>query len=287
MTPLLRNRVCLVTGATRGIGHETALGLAQLGARVVLVARDARRGQRVVEEIAMRSGNAAIELLVADLASQRSIRALADAFRRRHARLHVLVNNAGALFPNRSLTVDGIEHTLALNHLGYFLLTELLLDVMRASAPARIVNVASGAHARGRVDFDDLQSLHRYGGLTAYRASKLENLWFTYELARRLAGSGITVNAMHPGTVATRFGLDEPGWFKLVKTLIRPFLRTPEEGAETAVWLASAPELASVSGCYFVDGQERRSSRRSYDRDAQARLWTMSEHLTRRSRLAY
>jgi len=281
--PLLHGRVCLVTGATRGIGHETALGLAQQGARVVLVARDARRGQRVVEEIAMRSGNAAIELFVADLASQQSIRALAADFKRRHARLHVLVNNAGALFPRRSLTVDGIERTLALNHLGYFLLTELLVDLLRASAPARIVNVASHSHTHGLVDFEDLQSQRRYGGLTAYRASKLENLMFTYELARRLAGSGVTVNAMHPGTVATSFGLDEPGWFKLVKTLIRPLLRTPEKGAETAIWLATAPELAAVSGCYFVDGEERRSSRRSYDREAQARLWTMSEHLTRRT----
>jgi NAD(P)-dependent dehydrogenase (short-subunit alcohol dehydrogenase family) len=278
--PRLHGRVCLVSGATQGIGHEIALALAGHGARVLLVARDEARGQRVRAEIAMRSGNAAIELYVADLSSQQSIRALAATLRERHDRLHVLVNNAGALFPRRRLTIDGIERTLALNHLGYFLLTELLLDLVRAGAPARIINVASHAHMRGLVDFADLQSQRHYGGLTAYRASKLENLYFTYELARRLDGSGVTVNAMHPGTVGTRFGLDESGWFKVVKTLIRPLLRTPQKGAETAVYLATAPEVERVSGCYFVDCKPRRSSRQSYDRRAQQRLWTLSEQLT-------
>jgi NAD(P)-dependent dehydrogenase (short-subunit alcohol dehydrogenase family) len=278
--PRLQGRVCLVSGATQGIGHEIALALAGHGARVLLVARDEARGQRVRAEIAMRTGNAAIELYVADLSSQQSIRELAATLRGRHDRLHVLVNNAGALFPRRGLTVDGIERTLALNHLGYFLLTELLLDLVRASAPARIINVASHAHMRGLVDFADLQSQRHYGGLTAYRASKLENLYFTYELARRLDGSGVTVNAMHPGTVGTRFGLDESGWFKVVKTLIRPLLRTPQKGAETAVYLATAPELERVSGRYFIDCKARRSSRQSYDRRAQQRLWTLSEQLT-------
>jgi NAD(P)-dependent dehydrogenase (short-subunit alcohol dehydrogenase family) len=282
--PLLEGRVCLITGATQGIGYETALGLARHGGRVVIVARDEARGQRAVAKIKAATGAPDVELLLADLSSQRSIRELADAYARRHDRLHVLVNNAGALFPRRQLTVDGIERTFALNHLGYFLLTELLLDLLRASAPARIINVASRAHEGARVDFNDLQSERHYGGLTAYRASKLENLWFTYELARRLEGSGVTVNAMHPGTVATRFGLDEPGWFREVKRLIQPLLRSPREGAETAIWLATAPEVAHVTGRYFVDCRPTESSRSSHDRSAQARLWELSDGLTAPSR---
>jgi NAD(P)-dependent dehydrogenase (short-subunit alcohol dehydrogenase family) len=230
------------------------------------------------------TGNPEVELLVADLSSQQSIRGLAAEYARRHDRLHVLVNNAGALFPRRELTVDGLERTFALNHLGYFMLTRLLLDLLLASAPARIVNVASAAHARGRIDFDDLQSESHYGGLTAYRASKLENLYFTYELARRLHGSGVTVNAVHPGTVATHFGLDQPGWFREVKRLIRPFLRTPPEGADTVIYLATAREVEGVSGLYFVDRRPGRSSPRSHDAGAQARLWALSEELTEPSR---
>jgi NAD(P)-dependent dehydrogenase (short-subunit alcohol dehydrogenase family) len=278
--PSLEGRIALVTGATQGIGYEIALGLAGRGARVVLVARDRARGQRCLERIATAAGNAAIELLQADLSSQQSIRQAAAELARRHDRLHVLVNNAGALFARRQLTVDALERTFALNHLGYFLLTELLLDLLRAGAPARIVNVASQAHAHGRVDFDDLQSERRYRGLAAYRASKLANLYFTYELARRLRGSGVTVNALHPGTVATHFGLDEPGWFRTVKRLIRPFLRTPHEGARTAVYLATAPEVEGVSGGYFVDCRRVRSAPRSYESGAQARLWTLSDRLT-------
>jgi NAD(P)-dependent dehydrogenase (short-subunit alcohol dehydrogenase family) len=274
----LEGRICLVTGGTRGIGFETARGLAELGARVILVGRDAQHGRRAVEAL----GNRA-ELLLADLSSQRSIHHLAEEVHRRHDRLHVLVNNAGALFPRRALSEDGVEQTLALNHLAYYLLTLLLLDLLRAGAPSRIVNVASQAHERGRVDFADLQSSHHYGGLSVYRASKLENLWFTYELARRLLGTGVTVNAMHPGTVGTDFGLAVPGWFKLVKTMLRPFFRSPREGAATAIYLASSSEVEGVTGGYFVDCRPRRSSPRSLDRSAHRRLWAASERLTHAS----
>ncbi|MGZ4371446.1 MAG: SDR family NAD(P)-dependent oxidoreductase, partial [Gaiellaceae bacterium] len=211
----LTGRTCLITGATRGFGREAALGLAEQGAHVILVGRDQARGGALADEIDGTTRGSA-ELIVADLSSQRAIRQLAAEVRRGHDRLHVLVNNAGALFPRRGLTVDGLERTFALNHLGYFLVTSLLIDLLLASAPARIVNVASQAHARGHLDLDGLQSQARYGGLAAYRASKLANLLFTYELARRLDGSGVTVNAVHPGTVATGFGLGTPGWFKLV-----------------------------------------------------------------------
>jgi retinol dehydrogenase 14 len=277
----MRGRVCLITGGTGGIGRAIALGLAARGAEVVVVGRDLERGRRAVAALRAASGNAAVELLAADLSSQRSIRALAEAFRRRHDRLHVLVNNVGGLFPRRQLTVDGLERTFALNHLGSFLLTALLLDRLGAGAPARIVNVASNAHARGRIDLDDLQSRRRYGGLRAYRATKLANLWFTYALARRLAGSGVTVNAMHPGTTATRLGRDRLGWYKLVVTLLGPLLRAPGEAARTAIELAASPGLEGASGGYFVDGRAQRSAPRSYDVAGQERLWAVSEELTR------
>jgi NAD(P)-dependent dehydrogenase (short-subunit alcohol dehydrogenase family) len=277
------NQICLITGSTRGIGREIALGLAQRGARVVLVGRDEQRGRAVAEELRAESANREIEFLAADLSSQQSIRELATEYRRRHRRLDVLINNAGALYPRRQITVDGLERTLALNHLAYFLLTEQLLDLIKASAPARIINVASAAHARAHVDFQDLQSANHYGGLAAYRISKLENLYFTYELARRLQGTGVTVNAMHPGTVSTGLGMGEWGWFKVAKTLLRPFLfGDPRDAAKTAIYLATSPEVEGVTGAYFVDSHPERSSDSSYDRAAQARLWYASQQLTTR-----
>jgi NAD(P)-dependent dehydrogenase (short-subunit alcohol dehydrogenase family) len=272
---MMRGRICLVTGGTRGIGLEIARGLEHMGAHVLIVGRDAASGQRALARV----GGA--ELLLADLSSQRAIRLLAEEIHRRHDRLHVLINNAGALYSRRGLSEDGLERTLALNHLGYFLLTLLLIDLLRAGAPSRIINVASQAHVRGRVCFDDLQSERHYGGLSVYRASKLENLWFTYELARRLDGSGITVNAMHPGTVATGLGMESPSWFRWVKRMLIPFFRTPAAGAATAIYLAASPEVEGVTGGYFIDRRLRRSSARSLDRAAQKQLWAVSEQLTR------
>jgi NAD(P)-dependent dehydrogenase (short-subunit alcohol dehydrogenase family) len=269
-------KICLITGGTRGIGFETARELARLGAHVVIVGHDPGHGRQAVKAI----GSSA-ELLLADLSSQRSIHALSDEVHRRYDRLHVLVNNAGGLFPQRTLSEDGLERTLALNHLAYYMLSLLLVDLLQVGAPSRIINVASQAHERARVDFDDLQSQRHYGGLAVYRASKLENLWFSYELARRLSGTGVTVNAMHPGTVATGLGMQAPSWFKSVKSILRPFFRSPRDGASTAIYLASSPEVETVTGGYFVDCRPQRSSARSFDRAAHRRMWALSEQLTR------
>jgi len=210
-SPAMAGRTCLVTGATSGIGKATATGLARLGADLVLVARDPAKGQATMAEIGAATGNPRVGLLEADLSSQASVRQLAEEVKRGHDRLHVLVNNAGGYWATRHTTVDRLELTFAVNHLAYFLLTNLLLDLLRASAPARIVNVTSGAQAIGDVHFDDLQFERRYRGQPAYNQSKLANVLFTYELARRLDGSGVTVNCVHPGVVRTNFGRDDSG----------------------------------------------------------------------------
>jgi NAD(P)-dependent dehydrogenase (short-subunit alcohol dehydrogenase family) len=275
---LLDGRVCLVTGATSGIGAATASELARLGARVVIVGRDAGRCAGAVARIRRAGGLA--EALVADLSSQASVRALAASFGRRHDRLDVLVNNAGAYFARRQLSADGVELTFALNHLGPFLLTLLLLDRLGASASARVVNVSSVAHEGLRLDFDDLQAERRYDRLEAYGRSKLANLLFTYELARRLEGMRATANALHPGSVATHLGADR-GWLRVrLRNLVRRGLLDPERGARTTVHVASAPELEGVTGRYFTDCREARSSEASRDPAAGARLWAASEQLT-------
>ena len=276
--PDMRGRICLVTGATSGIGKATALGLARLGATLVLVTRDPQRGATTVAEIKRQTGNDALDFLTADLTSQQSIRRLADEFKRKYQHLHVLINNAGGVFP-RTLTVDGLDKTFALNHLAYFLLTELLLDVLKASAPARIVSVSSEAERGGKINFDDLQSHKKYSAMRAYSQSKLANVMWTYELARRLEGSGVTANCLHPGAVATSFG----GSIPLINWIYRlggRFMRTPEEGAETVIYLASSPEVEGVTGKYFQDCRPINSAPRSYDREAARRLWQVSVELT-------
>ena len=276
--PDMRGRICLVTGATAGIGKATALGLARLGATLVLVTRDPRRGDATVAEIKQQTGNDALDYLTADLASQQSIRQLADEFKGKYRHLHVLINNAGGVFP-RTYTVDGLEKTFALNHLAYFLLTELLLDVLKASAPGRIVSVSSEAERGGKINFDDLQSHKRYSAMSAYSQSKLANIMWTYELARRLEGTGVTANCLHPGAVATSFGNSIPlmNW---VYRLGGRFMRTPEKGAETVIYLASSPEVEGVTGTYFQDCKPIKSVPRSYDREAARRLWQVSAELT-------
>ncbi len=277
----MTGKTCLVTGATSGIGKATATGLARLGASLVLVARDRAKGEATVAELGAATGNPRIELLEADLSSQASVRQLAQDFRRGHERLHVLVNNAGGYWATRHTTADGLELTFALNHLAYFLLTNLLLDVLRASAPARVVNVTSGAQALGDIHFDDLQGARRYRGQAAYNQPKLANVLFTYELARRLEGTGVTVNCVHPGVVRSNFGLADPNRvLRLLTPLARPFMRTPEQGAATSIWLASSPEVEGVTGRYFANRQAKRSSRRSYDLELAGRLWRVSEELT-------
>jgi NAD(P)-dependent dehydrogenase (short-subunit alcohol dehydrogenase family) len=274
----MEHRTVVVTGATSGIGRAAAEGLARLGATLLLVARDQGRGEQTIVEIEQIAAPPP-ELYVADLSSQRSIRGLAADLRARHERLDVLVNNAGPLFGERRLSEDGLEMTFALNHLGYFLFASELLALRRAGAPARIVKVASAAGNRGHIDFDDLQGERSYSGWRAYGQSKLANILFTRELARRLAGTGVTVNAVHPGFVATNFGNAGSRSYRLVQGLGSPWRRTPEEGADTVIYLASSPQVEGVSGEYFADRKPARSSPEARDDAAARRLWQISEVL--------
>jgi retinol dehydrogenase-14 len=278
----MSEKVCLITGATSGIGKATAMGLANMGASVVMVARDRGRGEAVMAEITAKSGNASVDLMLADLSSQEQIRRLADEFEGVYPRLDVLINNAGLFRSERTTTADGIEMTFAVNHLAYFLLTNLLLGVLRTSAPSRIVNVSSGDHSNGIIDFDDLQGEKGYKGAKAYSQSKLANVLFTYELARRLDGSGITVNCLHPGAgVRTNFGSGVSGAFGLIVRALRPLMKSPEQGAETSIYLASSPEVEGLSGRYFAKKAEARSSDVSYDERLARRLWGASTQLTK------
>lgn len=277
----MEGKVCLVTGATSGIGKVTAHELAKQGATVVIVGRSRQKVEATVEEINSRTGNQSVEYLLADLSSQKEIRSLAREFKSRHDRLDVLVNNAGAVFSEYGETEDGVERTFAVNHLNYFLLTNLLLDVLEASAPSRIVNVASGAHQGAELDFDDLGAKQNYGFMRAYGRSKLANVMFTYELSRRLDGTGVTANALHPGSVATGIGTNNDVWYvRPALALFRLLSTTPEKGAETSVYLASSPEVEGVTGQYFANKKPVASSKASYDEVSAEGLWRISEELT-------
>jgi NAD(P)-dependent dehydrogenase (short-subunit alcohol dehydrogenase family) len=276
----VRGKVCVLTGGTSGIGRETALALAGLGARLALIVRDATRGEATVAEIARRTGSHDVTLHRADLSSQRDVRRVAAEVRAAYPAIHVLVNNAGVVNLRRSVTEDGIETVFATNHLAYVLLTLLLVDRLRASAPARIVNLASDAHRWGRLDFDDLGNERHYRSMQVYGQSKLANILFTYELARRLEGSGVTVNCVHPGAVATRLGHNNGAVARTLARALKPFFRTPAEGADTVVFLASAPEVEGVSGQYFVRRTPRRSAASTYDETTARRLWDVSLRLT-------
>jgi retinol dehydrogenase-14 len=277
----MRGKVCLVTGGSSGIGKATALGLANMGATVIVVGRDRSRGEAAVTEIKQKSNNDAVDLMLADLSSQASIRRLAVDFKDRYQQLHVLINNAGVFTSKRTVTVDGIETTFAVNHLAPFLLTNLLLDVLKASAPARIINITSSGERSGTINFDDLQGEGRYSGFQAYNQSKLAMILFTYELARKLEGTGVTVNCVHPGVVVTNLGRGSSGAFGLLLRLMRPFFSSPEKGAETPIYLASSPEVEGVSGKYFAKKAEAKSSERSYDTVTARRLWQVSAELTK------
>ena len=276
----MQGKLCVLTGGTSGIGRETAAALAGLGARLALVCRDRRRGEETAAEIAARTGNSHVALHLADLSSREEVRRVAGELLASHPEIHLLVNNAGIVNLGRSLTVDGIEAVFATNHLAYFHLTLLLLDRLRASAPARIVNVASEAHRWGHIDLDDLGNERRYRAMRVYGQSKLANILFTYELARRLAGSGVTVNCLHPGAVATRLGHNNGVIARALARVLRPFFRTPAQGAETSIWVATAPEVEGVSGQYFVGRRATRSSPASYDEVIARRLWDASLQLT-------
>ncbi|MGH7120844.1 MAG: SDR family oxidoreductase [Acetobacteraceae bacterium] len=273
---MMQDRLALITGANSGIGFATALGLARSGAGIVMHGRDAARLARAAEEVRKATGNQEVETLAADFLSQAEIRRAAQQFQAEHKRLDVLVNNAGAIFADRRVTVDGYERTWALNHLGYVLFTLSLLGSLRASARARIVNVASGAHRRARLEFDNLQGERHFAPMSAYSRSKLGNVLFTYALAERLAGSGITVNCLHPGVVATRFGHDMPGLFGLGIKLAHPFFISAERGAKTVIFLARSPEIAGNSGGYYSECRAVRSSPLSHDAAVRERLWALS-----------
>jgi NAD(P)-dependent dehydrogenase (short-subunit alcohol dehydrogenase family) len=277
---LMHGKVCVVTGATSGIGLVTAQALARQGATLIVVARNRERGAATVSRIQRETGNSAVELMVADLSSQAQVRQLASEVQHRFTRLEVLINNAGALFDRRQLSQDGIEMTFALNHLAYFLLTNLLLDPLKAAGSARIVNVSSEAHRHAQLDFSDLQGQLRYSGWRAYSRSKLANILFTYELARRLAGTGVVANALHPGFVATNFGRNNRSITAAFFRLLQLAAISPEEGAQTIIFLASSPEVRGITGEYFVKQKAVRSSQVSYDRAAAERLWQVSAGMT-------
>lgn len=277
----MAGRVCVVTGASSGIGEATATALASQGATVVMVSRDPVRAQAARARVEQAAGaDADPDVQLADLSAPASVRELAARLHERYPAVHVLVNSAGAAFGKRQETPDGVEATLALNHLGPFLLTNLLLDQLQAGAPSRVITLSSEAQRQGRLHFEDLQLRTGYGTTRAYAQSKLANIVFTYELARRLQGSGVTANCVHPGAVATGFGRKTGGWFGLMTRLAQPFERTPERGADTVVWLATAPEVAGLTGRYFADRAEKRSTEASYNPDAGRRLWAESARLT-------
>ena len=281
MKGAMSEKVCLITGATSGIGKATAMGLASLGASVVMVGRDRGRGEAALAEIKEQSANASVDLMLADVSSQEEVHRLAGEFMEAYPRLDVLINNAGLFRSERITTADGLETTFAVNHLAYFLLTNLLLDVLKSSAPSRIVNVSSGDHKSGTIDFDDLQQEKRYKGAKAYSQSKLANVLFTYELAKRLEGTGVTANCLHPGAgVRTNFGSGVSGVFGFTVRALRPLMKSPEKGAETSVYLASSPEVEGLSSRYFVKKAEASSSAVSYDQRIARRLWEVSAELT-------
>jgi NAD(P)-dependent dehydrogenase (short-subunit alcohol dehydrogenase family) len=276
----MRGRTCVITGANAGIGREAAIALAALGANVLMVCRSRERGERAridVNRAAMdggRGGNA--ELFIADLSSQSGVRALAREILSAYPKIDVLVNNAGVALKRRELTVDGIERTFAVNYLAYFMLANLLLPGLRAAGRARIVNVASAAHSRGRFELDNLEGERSYSNYPMYAASKLEDVMFTYALARRLATSGITVNALHPGVVATEIWRQIP----ILDMLSRWFMLSPEKGARTTVYLAASPDVEGVTGKYFDKCQPARTTAPSHDEILQEKLWAVSVSLT-------
>ncbi len=283
---IMQDRVCLVTGASSGIGQATALGLARMGATVVMVCRDAARGQAALTNIKDKSGNNSVDLLLADLSSQAEIRRLSDEFRTKYRRFHVLINNAGVYYTKRHITVDGLEAMFAVNYLARFLLTDLLLDIIKKSGPARIINVAGAYHAKGRINFDDLQGEKDFDGQHANHQSKLADVLFTYELARRLEGTGVTVNCLHPGMVATNLidkDKDFPVFFKYLYKLSKPLMKSPARGAETSIYLASSTEVEGVTGRYFVNKKLVQSSPESHDPRLARLLWDVSTKLAKLS----
>ncbi|MHA1443161.1 MAG: SDR family oxidoreductase [Candidatus Hodarchaeales archaeon] len=283
--PLMKARICMITGANSGIGKITALELAKMDAHIIMVCRNKNKGILSQREILERTGNPNIDLMVADLSSQASIRNFVDKFREQYETLHILIQNAGTIAKKRLLTTEGLETTFATNYLGPFLLTNLLLDVLITSAPSRIISISSGMHHRASIDLEDLQSTKAYKNINAYSISKLANILFIYELHHRLRKSGVTnvtSNAVHPGFIRTNFGMNGLNWFqKLGMKIVHPFLAiSPQEGAETSIYVASSPEVENISGEYFAKKKVSESSPLTHDRNLQKKLWKISEELT-------
>jgi NAD(P)-dependent dehydrogenase (short-subunit alcohol dehydrogenase family) len=278
----MEGKVCIITGANSGIGKETARGLAKMGATVVMVCRDRPAGEAALDEIVADSGNHDVDLLIADLSSQAAVRQLARVFLSEYEQLHVLINNAGVAPIKRSVTVDSIETTLAVNYLAPFLLTNLLLDTLKTSAPARVINVAGDYHRKATINFDDLMSENNYSGIRANNQAKLALILFTYELSRKLAGTDVTVNCLHPGAVATDALLkdpDLPALSRVLYKIVRIFFISPARGADTSIYLASSPEVEGLTGKYFIKKAPVASSPESYDEGIAKRLWEVSAEL--------
>ena len=284
ITTSMQGKVCLVTGSSSGIGRVTARELAKMGATVVMLCRNREKGENAQAQIKATSGNDRVDLIVADLSELAEVRRAASEFKQRYTQLHVLINNAGAINAERRMTTDGLETTFATNYLAPFLLTDLLLDVLKASAPARIVNVSSEGHTSGKMDFGDLQGAQHYNFFKSYQQSKLAQIYHTYELASRLAGTGVTVNALHPGLVSSNFNNGTKGIAHIIGEVVY-FLTgiSVEKGAQTTLYLATSPEVEGLSGKYFSECKEVPSSRISYDVAIRQQLWIVSKELIRQA----
>jgi NAD(P)-dependent dehydrogenase (short-subunit alcohol dehydrogenase family) len=284
----IKGKICIITGSNSGIGKETAIALARMGATIIMVVRDRERGEKARTEIVKQTGNASVDLMICDLSSMDSIRHFAEEFKKKYDRLDVLINNAGASFSKREVTSEGFERNFAVNYLGPFLLTHELLDLLKSSAPSRIINVSSGLAKNGKVDLDDLQSEKNYKGTKFYSPSrspgydnaKLMLMMFTYELARRLNGSGVTVNVLTPGFTATNLGRSSGSLVSYIMfKMVRPMQQSAKKGAETSIYLASSDEVKDVTGKCFAKKKEVKTCPVSYDEELQKRLWDETEHM--------
>lgn len=277
----MKDKVCLITGATSGIGKATALALTKMGAMVVINGKDEKSGKRVLSEITKISGNENAELMIADLSSLNEVRKLADNFQEKYQKLDVLINNAAVFYSYRKHSPDGIEMQFAVNHLGHFLLTNLLLDTLKQSAGSRIINVSSNAHFKGTINFDDINSEKKYFGWRVYCQSKLANVLFTYELAKKVDKKSVTVNCLHPGVVKTRLVNKHVSLiYRIVWNLQKPFMLSGDEGSKTSVHLATSEEVAKTTSKYFDTCKPKKSSEISYDKELAAKLWDLSEKLS-------
>ena len=275
----MKNQVCVVTGANSGIGEETALSLAKLGATVILLCRNYERGNITLKNIISESNNKNVELMLCDLSSQNSIFDFTSKFKNKYDRLNVLINNAGILLNKRTISVDGIENTFAINHLGPFILTNSLLNLLKSSSPSRIINVSSSAHYRANFDIDNLQGEKKYSSFDAYCKSKLYNVLFTYELSRKLAGSNVTVNCLHPGFIPTNLFANSSFFYKAIVKILSPILIDAKSGSKTSTYLATSKDVENITGKYFVKCKPKKSSKISYDKSTSKNLWNISEKL--------